>query len=255
MNNLELLLVFITICVTTWIFLISFFAIFLNPGRLTRKKYSSEYIQFIRKDYKNRIRGIALAIPILLLISLGIFWLIAGRPLTYNHLTVVFLIFFLLIVPFPILDYLKSKKRYKKLAFHTSAEVVFDLNHQKLHKFFNPRLELILSILFILFHILIFNLPFMVYIHLGIPWILYISVLKSKYSTLPMLRDGFLYSFIFMELNYALIIFYIARYAVFCQSCLNATHQLLSGLLIIVMLSRMIYYILNFRKVYQAMSQ
>lgn len=255
MKDQELLITFVTACATTWLFLIIFYLIFLNRGRLFRKGYSGEYIEFIRKDYRKRMQGVAFAIPLLLLVASGIFWLIAGQPVTYNHVTIIFLIFFLLVIPFPVIDYIKSNKRYKELAYKTSAEVVFDMNHLKLHKFFNPSLELSIGILFILFHILIIRLPFMVYVHLGIPWILYLSVLKSKYATLPMLRDGYLYSFIFMELNYALVIFYIARYTTFCQDCLARTHLLVAVLLMTIMFGRMIYYILNFRKVYQAMSQ
>jgi hypothetical protein len=255
MKDQELLISFFTACATTWLFLILFYLIFLHRGRLFRKGYSGEYIEFIRQDYRKRMRGIAIAIPLLLLIASGIFWLIAGRPVTYNHLTIIFLIFFILVIPFPVMDYIKSKKRYKDLAYKTSAEVVFDMNHLKLHKFFSPSLELSIGILFVLFQILIIHLPSMVYVHLGIPWILYLSVLKSKYTTLPMLRDGYLYSFIFMELNYALVIFYIARYATFCQDCLARTPMLTAVLLMTIMLGRMIYYVFNFRKVYQAMSQ
>jgi len=254
MKDQELLITFFTACITTWLFLILFYSIFLRPKRLSKKGYSTEYINFIRKDYRKRMRGIAIAIPILLLIASGIFWLFAGRPVTLNHITYIFLIFFLLVIPFPIIDYLKSKKRYKELAYETSAEVVIDLKHSKLHKFFNPIIELFIVILFVSFTLIFMQLPFMVYIHLGIPWILYLSIMKSKYATLPMLRDGYLYSFIFMELNYALVIFYIARYAAFCQNCLINSHKLIALLLMAIMFSRMIYYIMNFRKVYHSLS-
>ena len=255
MKDQELLITFFTACAATWLFLVIFYLIFLNRGRLFRKGYSEEYIEFIRKDYIKRMRGVAFAIPLLLLVASGIFWLIAGRPVSYDHVTIIFLIFFLLVIPFPVIEYFKSKKRYKELAYKMNAEVVFDINHLKLHKFFNPALELSIGILFILFQILIFHLPFMVYIHLGIPWILYLSLLKSNYATLPMLRDGYLYSFIFMELNYALVIFYIARYATLCPDCLARTQMMVAVLLMTIMFGRMIYYILHFRKVYHAMSQ
>jgi hypothetical protein len=94
----------------------------------------------------------------------------------------------------------------------------------------------------------------MVYIHLVIPWILYFTLMKSTYATLPMLRDGYLYSFIFMELNYILVIFYIARYATFCQNCLTNENKWFALLLMMTMAGRMIYYLLNFRKVYQTLS-
>jgi len=254
MKDQELLIAFLTACTTTWLFLIFFYMIFLNPKRLVKKRYTTKYIQFIRKNYRKRMRGIAIAIPIIILISYGIFWLVAGRPATYNHIFYLFLIFLLFVIPFPIMDYLKSKKRYKELAYETNAEIVVDIKHSKLHKFFNPVTEIFILILFILFTVILVQIPYMVYIHLGIPWIFYFTLLKTKHATLPMLRDGYLYSFIFMELNYLLVIFYIARYAIFCQHCLTFGNKLIAMMLVAIMFIRMIYYMANFRKIYSTLS-
>jgi hypothetical protein len=101
MKNQELIITFFTACLTTWLFLILFYWVFLRANRLIKKGYSTEYIEFIRKDYRKRMFGIAMAIPILLLIASGIFWLFMGRPASINHITFIFLIFFLLVVPFP----------------------------------------------------------------------------------------------------------------------------------------------------------
>lgn len=251
MKDQELLIAFSSVSITTWMIMIVFYHQFLSKKRLLKKEYSIEFIYFMRKDYRTRMTAIGIAIPILLLIAIGIFWVFAGRPEKYIHLISIYGIFLSLVFPISVLDYFKTKDAYKNLAYRGSQINEFEMNS---NKFFNPILELFIAIPFILYTIILNQLPFMVYFHLVIPWILYFANMKSKIFTQFMLRDGYLYSFIFMELNYLLVIFYIARYGLLCQNCLTYENKLISLLLMAIMFSRMIYYIMNFRKDYHSIS-
>jgi hypothetical protein len=57
-----------------------------------------------------------------------------------------------------------------------------------------------------------------------------------------------------MELNYLLVVFYIARYGLISENYLSGDEKLFSLLLMAIMFSRMIYYIMNFRKIYHTLS-
>ncbi len=251
MKDQELLIAFSSVSVTTWIILIVFYIQFLSKNRLLKNGYTYEFITFMQKDYRTRMTAIGIAIPILLLIALGIFWVFAGRPEKYIHLTYIYGIFLSLIFPISILDYFKTKDAYHNLVNRGS---LINDHVMKTNKFFNPTLELFIAIPFIMYTLVLIHLPYIVYFHLVIPWILYFASMKSKIFTQFMLRDGYLYSFIFMELNYLLVIFYIAKYGLLCQNCLSQENKLISLLLMAIMFSRMIYYIMNFRKDYQSIS-
>lgn len=249
MKDQELLIAFFSVSITIWMIMILFYFRFLSIKGLMKKGYTYEFINFMRKDYRTRMTAIGIAIPILLLIAIGIFWVFAGRPEKYIHLIYIYGIFLALIFPISILDYYKTKEAYHTLVYKGSTRMETDIDA---HKFFIPILELFLAIPFILYTILLVNLPYMVYFHLVIPWILYFLSTKSRIFTHFMLRDGYLYSFIFMELNYLLVIFYIAKYGLLCENCYSHENKLISLLLIAIMFSRMIYYIMNFRKDYQS---
>jgi hypothetical protein len=249
MKDQDLIIIFITSWVTTWLLLFLFYLLFLNKRKLMKKGYTLEFIRFMRKDYIKRMRGIGIAIPILLLVACGIFWLFSGRPESYREIMYIFIIFYVLVFPFPISDYFRSKNSYSTYNYHPQVE-----KDIKANKFFNPLVEFCILLLFIMFTVLIIQMPFMVYIHLVIPWILYFVSIKSRYVTLSILRDGYLNAFIFMELNYLLVIFYIARYGLISQNYLSADQKLFSLLLMAIMFSRMIYYIMNFRRIYHMLS-
>jgi len=249
MKDQELLIAFFSVSITLWMIMILFYFRFLSKKRLIKNGYTYEFIYFMRKDYRTRMTAIGIAIPILLLIAIGIFWVVAGRPEKYMHLVYIYGIFLALIFPISILDYYKTKESYHTLVYQGSTKMENDIDA---HKFFNPILELFLAIPFILYTILLVNLPYMVYFHLVIPWILYFLSAKSRIFTQFIFRDGYLYSFIFMELNYLLVIFYIAKYGFWCVNCYSHENKLISLLLIAIMFSRMVYYIMNFRRDYQS---
>ena len=249
MKDQDLLIIFFTSWVTTWLLLFLFYILFLSKKRLLTKGYTFEFISFMRGDYIKRMRGIGIAIPILLLVACGIFWLFAGRPDNYKELLYIFVIFYFLVFPFPIVDYFRSKNAYKSYTYNPPVEIDIKSN-----KFFHPLLEFFIVVLSILYTVLLIQLPFMVYIHIAIPWILYFVSIRSGYVTLSILRDGYLNAFIFMELNYLLVIIYIARYGLISQNYLSGNQKLFSLLLMAIMFSRMIYYIMNFRKIYHTLS-
>ncbi len=98
-----------------------------------------------------------------------------------------------------------------ELRFESKAEIVVDIGHNLLHKLFHPTLEIISSIVYIGF-MLILDLDFHIaFIHILLLWFLYLTIRSVKYQVRPSLKDGYLYSFIFMSINNLLIIYYLVR--------------------------------------------
>lgn len=254
METLDLLTLWITASICTWSFLLLYYFIFLSEKRLINKGFSMEYIAFTKRDHKKRMLGISMAVPPLLLLAYAIFYLLFSIPETTADLTLILLIFILLVIPFPLMDYKKTKKSYKKLAEETGSEIAIDMKHKNLHAFYNPYLELVLNMVFIGFALFLLNIPTLAYLHLIIPWFLYLSARNAKFVTLAVLKDGYLYSFIFMLINYLIIIFYILWYNLLCAECRVYQHLIIAMGLSLLLLARAVYYIVHFRQIYRQMS-
>lgn len=248
MDTNYLLILYGTSCLATWIFLFLFYNIYANESRLKRNGHNEPYISFLRKDYQKRCIGIALALPILLLTAYSIFWLFAGHPNAYNQLIYIFLIFLILVIPFPLMDIKKSKKEYKRMAMETGSEIIIDMKYKVLHRFFNPIIEVAFTILFTLYFVISKNnIPVLVFVHLLLPWLIYFSARNSKYLTKPLMKDGYLMIFSIITINFLIVLFYIYRYAIQCDHCGLAGIDIFSivvfGLLLLKTVSSAIFFI------------
>jgi len=220
MDTTYLLILFTSSCIAIWVFSLLFYFFFTNEKRLLKNGYSPEYIAFLQKDYKIRLFGISIGVPVLLLTAYSIFWMFFGYPDAYNHLLYIFIIFFLLVLPFPIMDMKKSKRAYKKLAIETNSEIIIDMRFKVLNKFFNPIIELSFLIIF-LFYYLVLNqiMPAFSFIHLLIPWLIYFATRNSKYQTKPSMKDSYTLVFSVITINFLLVLFHIYRYGIQCVEC------------------------------------
>ena len=168
-------------------------------------------------------------------------------PTSYYSLIFIFFIFLILVIPFPILDIRKSRKEYKKLAIETGASIVIDMKFKVLHTFFNPAIELIFFLLFIGYFLLAPNaIPILVFIHLIIPWLIYLSARGSKFLTRPLMKDGYLLLFIVITINYLIVLFYIVRYGIICLECSSDVNRTFSIVLITVLILKIFYSLFNF---------
>jgi len=247
MDTIYLLILFGTSCIVTWVFLLLFYIIYTNKNRLINTGYSDEYISFLRKDYKKRSLGIAIALPALLLSAYSIYWLFFGIPNSYDNLIYIFLLFLFLVLPFPIMDMRKSKKEYRKLALETNSEIIIDLKFKVLHSFFSPIFELIFVALFVSYYLISQNtIPVIVFIHLLIPWLIYLSARNSKFLTKPLMKDGYLLLFIVISVNYLIVVFYIYRYGIQCLECSGNVNKTFSVVVLIVLLLKILYSLFNF---------
>lgn len=247
MNTTYLILLFTTSCVATWVFLILFYMYHTSRKRLIENGYPTAYIEFLKKDYRKRSIGIAVAIPLLLGSAYSMYWLIFGIPESHNRLLLIFIIFLVLVLPFPILDLRRSRKEYKKLAIETQSEIIIDLKHKVLHQIFNPLLE---SIFFILFLIYYFStrsiIPPIVFIHLVIPWLIYFSARNSKFLTRPLMKDGYFLMLAVISLNYLIVWFYIYRYSINCIECADYRQIIASISLMIILMLKILYSVYQF---------
>ncbi len=242
MDTSYLIILFCTACLTTWIFLFVFYYLYTNESRLKRSGHNESYIVFFKKDYKKRCTGIALVLPVLLLTAYGIFWLISGHPSDYNQLIYIFLIFIALVIPFPIMDIKKSKKEYKKLAMETSSEVIIDMKYKVLHRFYNPIIEGIFTLLFLCYFLIIKpEIPGLVFVHLLLPWLLYLTARNSKYLTRPIMKEGYLLLYIFIAINFLIVLFYLYRYTIHCNTCSIQEINIFSLAISILLFLKIIY--------------
>lgn len=240
---------YVLILIVLWIFLILVTLFTISRKRLEKRGYKPEYIEFIRRDTKKRNTGIALLMPVLGGIAALIVWAITGEVNGFQNLIYIVLLWMLLVIPFPVLDMRKSQKEYKELAIRTNSEVVVDFNYKVLHIIFNPPVEAIASVMVITYFI-IFIEPFhVVFIHIFILWALYATARYSKYLTEPQLKDGYLYLYIFIMINQALIVFHTFREVIGrsdCKICLSDQGLLIGTILASLLFLKLIYYIFSF---------
>lgn len=254
MDTTYLLILFTSACIATWVFSILFYIFFTNKKRLLKNGYSPEYIAFLQKDYKIRLVGIAIAVPLLLLTAYSIYWILFGYPDAYNHLIYIFLIFLLLVLPFPIIDMRKSKQAYKKLALETNSEIMIDMKFKILNKFFNPILELVFLFFFLSYYFISSQvIPVFSFIHLLLPWLVYVTARNSKYQTKPSMKDGYTLLFSIITINFLIVLFYIYRYGIQCAECAGSVEKTSSIIISLLLISKIFYSsagFINTRKFY-----
>ena len=127
--------------VILWVFLLVTTLYQGNRGILRRKGYSEPYVEYIRRSCLRRNIGIALVVPLLGIVAGFLVSVVAGDIETPQHAGYVFLLWLLLIIPFPLLDHRRSARESKEIAQATGATVVVDFNYRVLHLVFRPAIE------------------------------------------------------------------------------------------------------------------
>jgi hypothetical protein len=233
-----------------WLFLLVVYLYQSSRSILKKKGYNEEYIGFIRKDSLQRFLGITIVVPLLELFAALIVRLIVGELRTEKHLAYVMLVFFLCVIPFPVMDAKHTRKKYKELAIKTKSEVLVDLNFQTLHLVFKPAIEIIAGIFYLLYFI-VFLQPFHpAMIHLAILWLLYSSVRFARHWVRPLLKDGYLFTFVFLVVNHLLLLYHLAREILVANQPghphMDSLANFLGGMLATFLAAKLVYYLANF---------
>lgn len=251
MESLTFIQFYMLVLIITWIFLLIATIFSINLKRLEKRGYKTEYIEFIRKDTKKRNIGIAILMPILGGLSALTVWLFTGDLNNFNNLIYVSLLWIILIIPFPILDVRKTQKSYRDLAIKTNSEILFDFNYKILHLIFRPYLEFLSAVLVIIYFILFIEPFHLVFLHIFILWSLYSVGRYSKYLTAPQLKDGYIYLYVFIMINQALIIFHLFREVILrsgCEECITELGFFLGIIIGGLLFLKFIHYIFSFPK-------
>lgn len=229
-----------------YLFLGVFYLYYTSTHLMKRKGYQDEYISFLKKDIRKRVIGIAIAIPLIILLA-GIFTqIIFGRFRIDDgpQMLVFFGFFFIMILPFPIIDNKKTREKYKKLAQDTGSEIVLDFNFKQLHKIFNPMYEIPATILYVIYMFILVKDFHVAFLAVMILWILYFTVRSARYMVRASMRDAYIYTFIFMFINQALLIFYLFREILIIEHPLV---QFYFGLALVLFLTlKLINYIIGY---------
>jgi hypothetical protein len=251
MENITFIDFFIGVILMLWIIL-SLMTIFMTNDSVLRKKgYQEEYIDFIKSSTKKRNINVAIVMPIVGGISALIVWIFIKEINSPKSIMYISLLWIILLIPFPILDHIRTKKKHKELVRKTNSEIVIDFKYEILHLMFNPYLEVLASILVIGFFLLYMEYFHPMFIHVFILWALYSVGRSSSYLTAIQLKDGYKYLFIFIMLNQAIIIFHLFREISSrskCEECLNnfgLTIGLIAGTYLFL---KFIYYLFSYAK-------
>ena len=220
-----------------------------NTSVLRRKGLNDEYIRFIKKDILKRSIGMAIVVPLLLLLSSFLVWTVAGTLESAKLLPYIVLVFIILVIPFPVLDVIKTTRNFKTLALRTNSDIVFDFNYRILHLLFNPALEAATGILYILYFFLFVGWFHVAFIHLLLMWLLHFSTRSGKYLTRPLLKDGYVYLFAILVVNQMILIFHLVNVAAHNAVCSDCYHPLAISLAFVlgfVLLGKLLFYAIHF---------
>lgn len=249
-GQINFLVMFIVNVGILWLFMLVVYLYQSSRSILKKKGYNEEYMGFIRKDSLQRFLGITIGVPLLELFAALIVWLIVGELRTDRHLAYVMLVFFLCVIPFPVMDAKNTGKKYKELAIKTKSEVLVDLNFQTLHLVFKPSIEIIAGIFYLLYFILFLQPLHPAMIHLAILWFLYLSARFARHWVRPLLKDGYFFMFILLVINQLLLLYHLVR-EIFRANQHGHPHMdslvnFLGGMLAAVLVAKLVYYLANF---------
>ncbi len=246
MDNLNTVYTFFIIFVILWISLLGVTIYQTNRRILERKGYNEDFIELSKKINIKRNIGIGVIVTILGIFAALVVWAIFGDLNKSNHLMYVYLLWFLLIIPFPILESEKGGKEFKELAIKTNTDIVIDFKYKILHLVFAAPVEALFSIIYILYFIIFIEVFHVAFIHILILWFLYGSLRFSKSQTRPGIRDAYIFSFIFMVLNQSILIFHVLREVISrfaCEGCTLSIALILGISLAAALICKLIYYL------------
>ena len=256
METINFLKFFINSNVVLLISLILIFFFFTNTTLLKKRGFSDEFIQFKKKDYTKRLIGIMIAVPILEIIAGLITYLIFGELATANHLLITFIIFLVLVIPFPIIDSIKTAKKHDELMIKTQSSIAVDIKYKILNLIFNPYLEILATVVILSYYIYFIDFVSpLITIHLSLIWLMFILIRMAKKMNKPVMRESYYYTFIILVINHLLVIFHIA-YPFFTNlDCFADNWMLMIGINLSVLLFLKIgYYIFQIPYLKQELS-
>ncbi len=251
MNPSELWTIYLAGIAVLWLFLGFTSILFFRTSRLRRKGHEDRYIAFLQKENRTRCLGIAIVVPLIALLSAGAIAAAFGGITTRNHFLYVCLLTLIGIVPFPILDSIKSRKKQKAMVIDLKKTVVIDWNYKTWHLVFQPWWEIVSALLIVSYFAWMgeyFNLAML---HIGILWLLYLAGRGGKYLTGPSLSDLYQYNLVFMTINHVLVLFHLARFVNRCCPVLGRLDHIVGILLFSFWSLKLLYYLLKvpqFRK-------
>lgn len=232
-----------------WIFLLITTLYQCNRKRLTKKGYTEEFITYLRKTNIKRNSGIAIVTPILgIVAALLVTWFV-GDLQEDKNIIYVFILWILLIIPFPILEMKKSSAELKNLIRKTNTDVMIDFRYKLLHLIFNPQMEIIFSVIYIMYFIIFIEVFHVAFIHIAILWLLYSAARFAKNQTRPGIRDTYILNFVFMMINHFLLIYHminevICRYT--CEVCLSESAFIIGMTIGIALIVKSLFYLYRF---------
>jgi len=239
METNKLLILYIITNLTTWLFLFCAYLYQTNRKVQIKKGYSEEYINFRKKDSRNRILSIAIFMPVIQLAAAFIVRLITGELLIEKHLGYILLAFIILVIPFPIIDMKDSNKKHKDLAIKTKSSIYVDFNYKTLHLIFKPVLELASLFITVIYNSFFLNNNIVIYIYLVLVWGIYLLFKSGKNQIRQMLKDGYQFFFIYHIFFQFTIILAITLYTIEIQ---NNKNLWLIWPLDLMLLGKIIYY-------------
>lgn len=243
---MELITLFWISTLTLWVFLGIIAIILTNKKLFLKRGYPEAYADFLQKDNLIRLISIAIAFPIIELIAaFMVKWLIGANSFD-QQITWITLITLAILVPIIISDHIITKQKLQKLAKSTKPEIVIDFKFKTIKLVFNPTWEIVTGILFLVYGLLVLKPFWIAYIHLIIPWFLYLTARRQSYATKPMARDSYHWIFVFMMLNYALILYYQTRCFIECYTELQPLKIWIGYIITALLVLKFLVYALNY---------
>lgn len=237
METINFLKFFINSNIVLLLSLILIYIYFTNTSLLKKRGFTDEFIKFKKKDYTKRLLGIMIAVPVLELIAGLITYFIFGELVNANHLLIAFIIFLVMVIPFPIIDSIKTAKKHEDLMVQTQSSIAVDVKHKIFHLIFNPYLEILATVIVLAYYIYFmeFVSP-LITIHLTLIWLMYILIRRAKNMNKPLIRESYYYTFLILGINHLLVIFHIV-YPFFTnlECCANSI-MFMSGINLSVLL-------------------
>ena len=248
METINFLKFFINSNIVLFFSLVLILIFFTNTTLLRKRGFSDEFIKFKKRDYTKRIIGMMIAVPVLELAAGLITYLIFGELANANHLLITFLIFIVLVIPFPIIDSMKTRKKQEEIMEKTKSSVVVDIKYRIFHLIFNPYLEFTATAFVIVYFVLfIDHVSPLINIHLALIWMMYVLIRRAKKMNKPILRETYYYTSIILVINHLLVIFHVVYPFVANLECCADAFMFMAGInLAVLLVLKMGYYLFQF---------
>jgi len=196
-----------------WIALILLYVILTNVKSLRKKGHSEKYIAYLRRSHTLRIILIAVILPLLILLSGWIVFLITGELNRESQLAYIVIVLVILVVPFKYIDEKINQRKIRELALEEGEQVAIDLNYRALHLIYHPVWEAILGPMTLAYGLFFLRIEqWIIYLFLLFPWFMYLNIRGTRYQTKPYMTDSYKYMFSFNIFSFLFFLFYFCIY-------------------------------------------